>query len=132
MSLRLSNDGFNFSFCDFFETLPRENIRQLDFASSQFSKPVDNHLFTKPIFRNLKKIKYTCVHREKVDTTCYFADLMLTGCEITHFEIQHDSSLYCCGARDHKNVWEYENLRRLMEIENPKYLQVKATLLKKL
>ena len=126
MSLRLSNACFNFYVYGFFESLPRENIRQLDFASSQFSQSFNNCLLiTKPLFPNLKRIKYRCAHRGNVKTALYFADLMLTGCEITHFEVQYDSGLYCCGEPDHKSGWEYENRKRLMVTENPKYSKSK-------
>ena len=133
MSLRLSNAYFNSTSYILFTTLPRENIRQLDFASSQFSESFSVYPpVTKPLFPNLKKIKYRCAYSGNVDTTRIFAEMIITGCTITHFEVQYGSGLYCCGEPDHKRCWEYENRKRLMETENPKYPMIKNALLKTL
>lgn len=133
ISLRLSIVCFNLSCCAFFETLPRENIRELDFASSRLSQSICSYLnITKPLFPNLKKIKYGCTHNGKVDTAHGFADLMLTGCKITHFEVQYDSRLYCWKESGHKSYRGCENLINMTIVESQKYSEIKNTLLKKL
>jgi hypothetical protein len=134
MSLCVSNACFN-SMGYIITTLQRENIRQLEFVSSEFSYLFDvGEFVTKPLFPNLKKIKYCCVSHGCVNTNTvfHFANKILEGCAITHFEVQYGSGLYCCGERDHKSGWEYDDRKKLMESENLKYSHIKNTLLRAL
>lgn len=123
-SLILRDTTFMSTLSDIYlSRIVRERIIQLDFDGSQFSWQYQWSRTTelKPLFPNLKKVKFRGSYGAKDFTMADFPKFVLDGCQITHLEVIYNSGPHCCGEYDHKRSREYDHKKKLMKIENSQY-----------
>jgi hypothetical protein len=132
--LRLWNCCFTPTHYRFFLMLPRENITQLDFDSSLFQDSFGSYtsIISRPIFPNLKKVRFHNASTKSTYTANTLAEHFLKGCKITHFEIHYNLILQCCGEKDHKSGWKYEQKKIFMEKQNLQYTTIKNAIMTQL